>query len=117
MEADLARYYQVDLGDRWRPGRRLTLRRLVVLVRHLPDDSATAFAINEGPPWRTEHELADLSRMDFLRVHGVEKPIPHPLSPFAKRDTGPSETHKQALAAAKARRDERARLIAEGAIR
>jgi hypothetical protein len=65
VEADLTRYYQVDIRDRWRYDEHdrplLTLRRLSVLIRHLPDDSATAVAINGEPGWtRGEVLLADL---------------------------------------------------------
>lgn len=40
MEADLARYYQIELADLWRG--RLSLRRLFVLLRWLPYESAVA---------------------------------------------------------------------------
>lgn len=40
MEADLARYYQIELADLWRG--RLSLRRLFVLIRWLPYESAVA---------------------------------------------------------------------------
>lgn len=60
------RFYGVDLRDLWRRddrGRRvLTLRRLHVLIKHLPTDSATHFYLF-GPIARwgpTEHLLADL---------------------------------------------------------
>lgn len=39
MEADLQRHYGVRLADYWRG--ELSLRRLSVLVFHLPSDSAT----------------------------------------------------------------------------
>lgn len=43
MEADLQRFYGLDYRDRWRDGTgRLTLRRLAVLIEHLPADSALA---------------------------------------------------------------------------
>lgn len=60
MEADLQRYYQIDYRDRWRGD--LTLRRLSVLVRHLPPGSATSTALNGGDPeWtRSEVLLTDL---------------------------------------------------------
>lgn len=38
VEADLQRYYRIDYRDRWRGT--LPLRRLLVLVDHLPDESA-----------------------------------------------------------------------------
>ena len=38
LEADLARYYQLDLADMWRG--RLSVRRVSVLVHHLPPGCA-----------------------------------------------------------------------------
>lgn len=46
MEADLQRYYGVDLADLWRG--RLSLRKISVLVTHLPPGSAV---------WATESDL------------------------------------------------------------
>ena len=43
VEADLLRFYGVDYRDRWRGG--LSIRRLLVLVRGLPDDSAYKSAV------------------------------------------------------------------------
>ncbi|RAV34925.1 hypothetical protein [Corynebacterium heidelbergense] len=43
VEADLLRFYGVDYRDRWRG--RLSIRRLLVLVRGLPDDSAYKSAV------------------------------------------------------------------------
>ncbi len=60
IEADLARFYGVDLRDLWRG--RLTWRRLLALIRGLPADSALARA-QAGPDaaWGlTEHLLARL---------------------------------------------------------
>lgn len=37
LEADLQRYYQIDLRDLWRGD--LTWRRICVLIRHLPAES------------------------------------------------------------------------------
>lgn len=40
MEADLQRYYSVDVRDRWVKGpHRLTMRRLFTLLWHLPPES------------------------------------------------------------------------------
>jgi hypothetical protein len=56
----------VDLGDLFRPGSRLSWRRLGVLIEHLPPESATKTALRD--------ELADddLSRLAKLprRGHG-----------------------------------------------
>lgn len=46
LEADLQREYHVDLCDLWRG--RLSLRRVRVLIDHLPPDSATAQAVAGG---------------------------------------------------------------------
>lgn len=60
VEADLQRYYQIDYRDRWRAD--LTLRRLHVLVTHLPPESSTAVALNGGfrQLSRTESLLAEI---------------------------------------------------------
>lgn len=94
MEADLARYYRIDLGDLWRGG--LTPRRLAVLLRHLPADSATATAVG-GDGWTLSHYLqADL-------VHATSGQ-PHPADPRVRR----AEEEKLArLAEAKKRADRR----------
>lgn len=58
LEADLLRHYGVDLLD-WHRGR-LSSRRLAVLVRHMPRDSALARAVHgEAAEWAvTDHLLA-----------------------------------------------------------
>lgn len=43
LEADLQRHYRVELTALWRG--ELTLRRLRVLIEHLPPDSASAHAV------------------------------------------------------------------------
>lgn len=46
MEADLARYYPgTHLVDVWRPGGGLTYRRVMNLIKWLPDDAATWAAL------------------------------------------------------------------------
>ncbi len=40
----------MDLRDLYRPGRKLTWRRLGVLIRHLPPESATKTAIRNAMP-------------------------------------------------------------------
>lgn len=56
----MLRYYQVDLLDLYRGG--LSPRRLGVLIRHLPADSALVREMHGGrPPWsQLEHLIADL---------------------------------------------------------
>jgi hypothetical protein len=58
VEADLLRFYGVDLLDHYRD--RLTARRLRVLIQHLPRESALARALHgEEAGWGlTEHLLA-----------------------------------------------------------
>ncbi|MFE1308560.1 hypothetical protein [Streptomyces sp. NPDC058755] len=58
LEADLLRHYGVDLLD-WHRGR-LTSRRVAVLVRHLPRDSALLRELHgEAAEWTTtDHLLA-----------------------------------------------------------
>ncbi|WP_344014189.1 hypothetical protein, partial [Nocardiopsis exhalans] len=71
MEADLARYYRIELADFWRG--RLSLRRLAVLLRYLPSESAAATALG-GDGWTLSHYLmADM-------VHATTGQ-PHPADP------------------------------------
>jgi hypothetical protein len=60
IEADLLRFYRVDLLDLYRGT--LSPRRLGVLISALPAKSALVRALNGGePPWsRLEHLIADL---------------------------------------------------------
>lgn len=48
MEADLHWRFHVDLTDLWRGG--LSLRKLSVLIAHLPPESATLRALAKLPP-------------------------------------------------------------------
>lgn len=50
IEADLQRYYGLDFTDLFVPGSRLTWRKLLVLVHHLPMESAVNTAIRNGMP-------------------------------------------------------------------
>lgn len=66
VEADLQRYYQIDIADLWRGG--LTVRRLSVLIQHLPADSAVAAAVtglprewNSTTTWLLEYIIQALS--------------------------------------------------------
>lgn len=59
IEADLLRYYQVDLLDLYRG--EMSWRRLRVLVRHLPLESATARAI-QPPDAKDEFWSAPMDR-------------------------------------------------------
>lgn len=63
LEADLLRHYGVDLLD-WHRGR-LSSRRLAVLVKHLPRDSATLGGIHG--------EAAQWSVTDYLLASAVDQ--------------------------------------------
>lgn len=92
MEADLQRFYGVDYRDRWRDdehGRpRLTLRRLAVLVTHLPPDSAVGRHERDGKAhWSLEAHLLDDVRTTFAAAWSEKghTPKPHPERPLAGR--------------------------------
>jgi hypothetical protein len=72
LEADLARYYRVDLRDLWRGGGALTYRRLQVLLDHLPPESATMTALREE---FTDDELSAMAKNAEPSGHG---PWSHP---------------------------------------
>lgn len=56
MEADLLRYYQVDLLDYYRG--RLSARRLRVLIRHLPREAALVRALHgDAADWGLAEQL------------------------------------------------------------
>lgn len=58
IEADLQRYYRVDVRDAFRPCSGLTFRRLRALISHLPTDSALARRIGgEDAEWTLERQL------------------------------------------------------------
>jgi hypothetical protein len=63
LEADLLRHYGVDLLD-WHRGR-LSSRRLAVLVKHLPRDSATLDGLHG--------EAAQWSVTDYLLASAVDQ--------------------------------------------
>lgn len=75
IEADLARFYPGrDVGQFWRG--EMTGRALGVLIRHLPEESATVRAMR-GTPWSElmylVAYLADtvaFSRADYVNTHG-----------------------------------------------
>lgn len=62
VEADLQRFYAVDL--RWLVDQRLTYRRLVVLLAHLPREAALVQALSG--------EAARWSVTDYLLAHAVD---------------------------------------------
>lgn len=103
VEADLSQYHHIDYRDRWRfdeaGTRRLTLRRIVVLLRHLPADSATMRALGR-PGLRFEHYLlADL----FTAMTG--RPHPAILKPEPVVDPKREKKLRDATERMRARRD------------
>lgn len=104
MEADLQRFYRIDYRDRWRGD--LTLRRIWVLIHHLPGDSASARALG-GPGLDTTHVLlADV----FAALVGK----PHPLRNVTP--AAPSPARVARLRDARRRAAERQRAIDSGEI-
>ncbi|WP_346176789.1 hypothetical protein [Streptomyces cuspidosporus] len=109
LEADLLRYYGVDLLD-WHRGA-LSSRRLAVLVRHLPPDSAFVRAREgEAAEWGlTDHLLAavvdhlaianwmfaSVNRDEYADPPETPVPVPRPAAGTATapetRDTGPPD--------------------------
>lgn len=69
IEADLQRFYHVDLAGYWRG--ELSPRRLSVLIEQLPPDSATARKLSGADGWtRLEFLVTDL----FHAFTGEEHP-------------------------------------------
>lgn len=87
VEADLQRFYGVDLRWLLDGSRRLSWRRLSVLLRHLPRDAATTQQmLGEVARWGTvEHLLAALldaahtGNWLAVRVAGGKAPKPTPV--------------------------------------
>lgn len=67
IEADLQRFYQVPLTGVWTG--QLSLRRLRVLLDHLPPDCATAYAVTGTDPG----ELAGWSLNDVLLARVLDE--------------------------------------------
>lgn len=81
VEADLQRFYGVDLGDLWRG--RLSVRRLSVLIAHLPPGSAV-WAAENGIPYGWS--LTDVLLTDvFAALTGEQHPA-RPSAPKASPD-------------------------------
>jgi hypothetical protein len=120
VEADLARFYRIDYRDRWRPDEHgrplLTLRRLLVLVQHLPPDAACVARLNDGKvPWSRTDQLLDEVRRRLDRLRGVKRPKPDPNRPMPTARP-PTPTRARRLAAARRRARERRRQIKKGEI-
>jgi hypothetical protein len=93
VEADLLRFWGVDLLDHGRRPRRLSTRRLLVLWRHIPHGQGSAVHAIEGPEWGAVEDLLDDLRRWYVVVHGEghKDPGPHPMSPAHRRDeVGPN---------------------------
>lgn len=75
VEADLERYYRRDLAEFFTGG--LSARKLLVLVRHLPHDSATVQAmVQDGADWtRDTVLLAGIFRALAGEPHPLERQI------------------------------------------
>jgi hypothetical protein len=125
VEADLQRFYGIDYRDRWHPDRRrrLTLRRIAVLVlQHPPLDGNVVMALNGGEPlWRREHHLLDDIRVVIEAVLTDKKhqAKPAPGRPTAetarrlRRDADPDRRKKIADARRRSRDRRRAREAGE----
>lgn len=113
MEASLQAHYGIDYRDRWRRDehgrRRLTLRRIGVLVRHLPPDSAVALATG-GAGWT----VTDYLISDVFHAHAGKA---HPARPKPSKIHIVSPEREKRLRAARRRRADRQAAIARGEIK
>jgi hypothetical protein len=111
LEADLARFYHCDLRDLYRFDadgvRRLTLRMVLVRVKHLPADSAL------GGGWTRSEHLLDELRRQVAGSAGVKNPKPHPDRP-KRKPRRMTKQRKAKLDDARRRARERRKAIAEG---
>lgn len=98
----------VDYRDRWRGG--LTLRRIWVLLRHLPADSPLVRELSP-PSWSITDHLLDDIRM-VLTASDKNPPKPHPARPLGER----RQLDPKRIAAGLRRRAERQRAIEAGEI-
>lgn len=120
IEADLQRFYRVDYRDRWRSDERglprLTLRRIRVLVKHLPADAACVEVLNDGKQvWSRTDQLLDEIRRRLDRLGGVKRPKADPSRPRRTRKA-PTPQRRRRFADARARARQRRRDIERGAI-
>lgn len=94
VEADIARFYPGrDVAQYWRGD--MSARALSLLVRHLPEDSATVKA-QRGTPWTelmylVAHvaDTATYARADYITAHGGSaqpQAIPRPDTEQAQED-------------------------------
>lgn len=108
MEADFQRYYGIDYLDRWRG--KLSLRRIHVLMRQLPAQSATASAMRDYEAhWSLEAVLLDNLRMAVQVAYTDPKNPPKPHSSRMKQAKRSKSTAERELALEGARKRRRAR--------
>ncbi len=104
MEADLHRYYRLDVVDVWRGT--ITFRKLGVLVRGLPPESATQRRGLAARGWSlTDYLLADLWALQARRMGGEKAPAQHPWreSDHAARSAPAAGARRSKLVAAQSR--------------
>lgn len=115
MEADLQRFYGIDIRDRHLRNdagvSRLPLRRLWVLITYLPGHAAVADVLRDQQVWSIEAHLLDDLRMVW--TGSKDKPAkPHPARPKPRSAT----PDPRKIAAARRRRDARRKAIEAGEI-
>ena len=116
MEADLLRFFHVDLLDYWRTPRTLSTRRLLNLVDRIPHGQGAALYTLDGPEWTAELDIADNHRRWFVAsvAKDNEDPGPHKAHP-SHHDTSLAPSAEVVAYAARLR-DEREAAIAAGEI-
>lgn len=90
VEADLQRFYGVDLADLWRGA--LSIRRLSVLVYGLPAESLTVAALNgTDPGW-------DAGALVTADVFAALTGQPHPARPEPRKPSRAPSLHARLVA-------------------
>lgn len=100
IEADFHRYYGLDILDLYRSGGGISLRKVDVLVRHLPPESATVTAIRntitpeiaEQQAQNSNPEQGPWSFMEMLLASLIDEIRNYKwmyLSAHSERDPGP----------------------------
>lgn len=108
MEADLDRFWGVDLLDYWRTPRRLSTRKLMNRVENIPIGQGSAVRSLDGPEWTTEMDLLDTIRRRYTHANFEpgEDPGPHVNHPAHRADDdGPSADVIAHVARLKAERE------------
>jgi hypothetical protein len=99
LEFDLQRYHGIDVADYWRG--ELSLRRLSVLVYHLPPESATARKFNpDVAGWTVEAYL-------LAHLYQTLTGEPHPALPKEQRASNGKSRYRELRAALEAQRARR----------